>query len=81
MNILFLVLGLLTSSTSYELAKIPIGMALKEASCEKAFIKHTTWVENPNYQGGNNQLWGHYKHKGKIVFFHYCQDSFGKYVR
>ena len=64
MNILFLVLGLLTSSTSFEVAKNPIGIALKEATCEKAFIKNTTWIENPNYQDGNGQLWGHYKHKG-----------------
>ena len=49
MNILFLVLGVLISSTSYELAKIPVGMALKEASCEKVFIKHTTWVEKISF--------------------------------
>ena len=81
MNILFLILGLVTSSTAYEVAKIPIGIVLKEATCEQAFKKHTTLVENPNYQSGNNELWGSYQYKGKTVFFHYCQDSFGKYIK
>ena len=49
-NVIFLVLGLVTSSTSYEIVKIPIGMALKDVTCEQAFKKHTTWVDNPNYQ-------------------------------
>ena len=80
MNVLFLILGLVTSSTAYEVAKIPIGIVLKEATCEQAFKKHTTWVDNPNYQDGNGQLWGSYKHKDKTVFFHYCEDSFGKYI-
>ena len=47
-SFIFLVLGLITSSTSYEIAKIPIGMALKDITCEQAFKKHTTWVDNPN---------------------------------
>ena len=81
MNIIFLVLGLITSSTSYEIAKIPIGIVIKEATCEQAFKKHTTWVKNPNYQSGNNQPLGTYKHKDKTVFFHYCEDSFGKYIK
>ena len=81
MNILFLILGLVTSSTAYEVAKIPIGIVLKEATCEQAFKKHTTWVINPHYTSGNGQLWGSYKYKGKTVFFHYCEDSFGKYFR
>ena len=81
MNIIFLVLGLITSSTSYEIAKIPIGIVIKEATCEQAFKNHTTWVENPNYQDGNEELWGSYKYKGKTVFFHYCEDSFGKYIK
>lgn len=80
MNIIFLILGLVTSNTTYELAKIPIGMALKDVTCEQAFKKHTTWVENPNYQTGNGQLWGSYKHKDKTVFLHYCEDSLGKYI-
>ena len=48
MNVIFLILGLLTSSTSYEIAKIPIGIVIKEATCEQAFKKHTNWVENQN---------------------------------
>ena len=80
MNILFLILGLVTSNTTYEIAKIPIGIALKNVTCEQAFKKHTTWVDNPNYQYGNGQLWGFYQYKNKIVFFHYCKDSFGKYI-
>jgi len=80
-NVIFLVLGLVTSSTSYEIVKIPIGMALKDVTCEQAFKKNTTWVNNPNYESGNNQLWGFYQYKGKTVFFHYCEDSLGKYIR
>jgi hypothetical protein len=80
MNILFLILGLATSNTTIEIAKIPIGIALKEVTCDQAFKKHTIWVENPNYKAGSNELWGSYKHKSKTVFFHYCQDSFGKYI-
>ena len=80
MNILFLILGLATSNTTIEIAKIPIGIALKEATCEQAFKNHTIWVDNPNYKAGSNELWGFYKHKGKTVFFHYCEDSFGKYI-
>ena len=79
-GVIFLVLGLVTSSTTYEIAKIPIGMALKDVTCEQAFKKHTTWVENPNYESGNGQLWGSYQYKGKTVFLHYCEDSFGKYI-
>jgi hypothetical protein len=80
-NLIFLVLGLVTSNTSYEIIKIPFGMALKDITCKQAFKKHTTWVENPNYQDGDGQIWGSYKHKGKTVFFHYCEDSFGKFVK
>ena len=57
-----------------------LGMALKDVTCEQAFKNHTTWVDNPNYQDGNGQLWGSYKHKDKTVFFHYCEDSLGKYI-
>ena len=81
MNIIFLILGLVTSSSAIELAKIPIGMAVKDITCEQAFKNHTTWVVNPNYQDGNGQLWGSYKYKDKTVFFHYCKDSSGKYIR
>ena len=80
MEIIFLILGLVTSSTTYEIAKIPIGMVLKDVTCEQAFKKHTTWVVNPNYINGNGQLWGSYQHKDKTVFFHYCEDSLGKYI-
>ena len=80
MNILFLILGLATASTSYELIKIPVGMAAKQITCEQAFHKYTTWVENLNYKAGSGELWGSYKYKGKTVFFHYCKDSFGKYI-
>ena len=79
-SVIFLFLGLVTSSTTYEIAKIPIGMALKDVTCEQAFKKHTTQVDNPNYKAGSNELWGSYKHKGKTVFFHYCEDSLGKYI-
>ena len=80
LNIIFLFLGLATSNTTIEIAKIPIGMALKDITREQAFKKHTTWVDNPNYESGNGQIWGSYKHKGKTVFFHYCEDSLGKYI-
>jgi len=81
-NIFFLILGLLTSAeASYELIKIPISYEVKEITCEQAFKKHTAWIENPNYQKGNGQSWGHFKYKNKVVFMHYCKDSKGNWVR
>jgi hypothetical protein len=80
MNILFLILGLATASTTYELVKIPIGMAAKQITCEQAFAKHTISVVNPNYKVGNNEPITYIKYKGKTVFFHYCEDSLGKYI-
>ena len=55
-------------------------MALKDITCEQAFKNHTTWIDNPNYQTGNGQLWGSFQYKDKTVFFHYCEDSLGKYI-
>ena len=80
MNILFLILGLATSSSAYEVVKIPMGMAAKKITCEQAFTKHTISVENPNYKIGSNEPMSYIKYKGKKVFFHYCEDSFGKYI-
>ena len=79
MNMLFLFLGILTSSTSYELVKIPVGMAAKQITCEKAFNNTVSFIENPNYQSGTNQSMTLVKYKGRDVLFHYCQDSLGKY--
>ena len=79
-GVIFLVLGLVTSSTTYEIAKIPIGMALKDVTCEQAFKNHTTWVDNPNYKPNSMDSWINVKYKGKTVFYHYCKDSFGKYI-
>ena len=80
MNVLFLILGLATASTTYELVKIPIGMAVKQMTCEQAFAKHTISAENPNYKVGNNEPITYIKYKGKTVFFYYCEDSLGKYI-
>tara|TARA_R110002012_G_scaffold119210_2_gene268207 strand:+ start:98 stop:343 length:246 start_codon:yes stop_codon:yes gene_type:complete len=80
MNMLFLILGLATASTSYELVKIPVGVVAKKITCEQAFKKHTVSVENPNYKAGNNEPMTYMKYKGRTVFFHYCNDSFGKYI-
>lgn len=80
MNYLFLFLGLITSSSSYEVVKIPVGMAAKKITCEQAFNKHAKFVENKNYKDSNNESWGSYKYKGKVVFMSYCKDSFGKWV-
>ena len=75
MNIFFLILGLVTSEASYSLVKIPISYGIKEITCEQAFKNNTKWVVNPNYQEGNGELWGFYKHKNKVVFMHYCQGK------
>ena len=55
-------------------------MAAKKITCEQAFNKHAKFVENKNYKNGNNESWGSYKYKGKVVFMNYCKDSFGKWV-
>ena len=81
MNILFLILGLATASTSYELVKIPIGMAAKQITCEQAFAKHTILVKNPNYKAGNYEPMTYIKYKGKTVFFHYCENSLGEFIK
>ena len=80
MNILFLILGLATASTSYELVKIPVSIAVKQMTCSQAFTKHTISVENPNYKSGNYEPMTYIKYKGKTVFFYYCIDSVGKYI-
>ena len=75
MNVLFLILGLVTSEASYELIKIPISYGIKEITCEQAFKNTTKWVVNPNYQEGSGDLWGYYSYKNKVVFMHYCQGK------
>ena len=55
-------------------------MAVKKMTCSQAFEKHTISVENPNYKAGSNEPMTYIKYKGKKVFFHYCKDSFGKYI-
>ena len=77
---LFLILGLATSSSAYEVVKIPMGMAAKKITCEQAFKQHTVVVENPNYKAGSNEPMTYMKYKGKTVFFYYCKDSFGKNI-
>jgi hypothetical protein len=79
MNILFLILGLTTASTSYELIKIPVGMVAKQITCDQAFHKYVKFVSNPNYKPNSMDVWINAKYKGKTVLFHYCKDTSGKW--
>ena len=79
-NMFFLFLGLLQAEASYELVKVPITYGAKKITCEKAFNNTVTFVQNPHYQSGSNQPMTYIRYKGKTVFFHYCKDSFGKYI-
>ena len=81
MNMLFLILGLATSTTAYEVVKIPMGMAVKQMTCSKAFENKVNFVENPNYKANSMDVWVNAKYKGKTVFFHYCKDSLGNYFK
>lgn len=78
---LFLILGLATSSTALEVVKIPMGMAVKEMTCEKAFESKVNFVENPNYETNSMEVWINAKYQGKTVFYHYCKDSLGNYFK
>jgi len=79
MNMLFLILGLATASTSYELVKIPVGMVAKQITCQQAFNKYVKFVPNPNYKANSMDVWINAKYKGKTVLFHYCKDTFGNW--
>jgi len=81
MNMLFLILGLATSSTTLEVVKIPMGMAVKQMTCTQAFENKVNFVENPNYKPNSMDSWINVKYKGKIVFYHYCKDSLGNYFK
>ena len=69
MNMLFLILGLATSTTTYEVVKIPMGMAAKQMTCSKAFENKVSFVQNPNYKPNSMDAWSNAKYKGKTVFF------------
>lgn len=78
---LFLILGLLTNRTSYELVKIPVGMVTKKVTCEQAFYKYVKFVPNANYKLNSMDVWMTTKYKGKTVLFHYCKDTLGNFKK
>ena len=83
MNIFFLILGVVTADINpgISLIKIPITHELKKVTCDEAYKKHTTWVENPNYEPGNGEVWGYFTHKDLPVYLHYCKDKNGDWVK
>lgn len=61
-----------------EVSKIPAQLAVGHW-CSDLIDKYTYFEENKNYKEGNGEVWIHRKHKGKIVFAHYCTSIDGKY--
>lgn len=61
-----------------EVAKVPAQLALGEF-CDDAVSKITKFVENPNYEAGNGQVWINRYYKDKIVTATYCESPDGKY--
>ena len=43
-------------------------------------LPYLFFLPHPNYKVGNYEPMTYIKYKGKTVFFHYCKDSFGKYI-
>jgi hypothetical protein len=62
-----------------EVAKIPAKLALGEF-CSDKVEEITRFVENPNYEDGNGQVWVHRYYKDKIVFATHCESPDGKYL-
>tara|TARA_A100001201_G_scaffold27594_1_gene30264 strand:+ start:209 stop:457 length:249 start_codon:yes stop_codon:yes gene_type:complete len=80
-NVFFLFLGLLQAEASYEIVKVPITYSAKQITCEKAFNKNVTTVNNPNFKSGHNQPMTLTKYKDKTVFAYWCKDINGKWIR
>ena len=73
----FLILVLVTSSTSFKYTKIPIE---KFTDCDTAFESKATWYDNPKFEDGNGEIWGFYIYNNKIIASHYCLDQNGNYL-
>ena len=73
----FLILVLVTSSTTLEYAKIPIE---KFTDCDAAFESKATWFDNPKYKPGNYEIWGFYIYNNKVIAAHFCLDQDGNYL-
>ena len=73
----FLILVLVTSSTTLEYAKIPLE---KFTDCDAAFESKATWFDNPKYKPDNYEIWGFYIYNNKVIAAHYCLDQDGNYL-
>jgi hypothetical protein len=73
--ILFLFVAVTTAD--YGWVKIPIN---NFTNCDEAFESIATWIENPKYKPGNDQVWGFYIYKNRPIAAHYCQDLKGNYL-
>ena len=38
------------------------------------------WIENPNHESGDGQVWGYYIYQGQAIGGHYCIDEHGNYI-
>jgi len=83
MSIFFLILGVASADVNpaMQLIKIPISQGVKKITCQQAYDKNTKFVENPNYEEGNGEVWGYYVYEGKPIFLHYCKDKNGDWVK
>jgi hypothetical protein len=82
LKLVFLILVIFTGDGKLKYEKVPfIISSLKSVTCEDMFYKTVKFVDNPNYEQGNNQVWVLIKYKDQNVIAHFCKDKEGNYVR
>jgi hypothetical protein len=82
LKLVFLILVIFTGDGKLKYEKVPfIISSLKSVTCEDMFYKTVKFVDNPNYEQGNNQVWVLIKYKDQNVIAHFCKDKKGNYVR
>ena len=60
-------------------AEIPARLQPYEFCSDKA-QEYITYIENPNYEEGNGQIWIHGTYKGNKIFATYCKTIDRKYL-
>ena len=82
MKLVFLILVIFTGDGKLKYEKVPfIISSLKSVTGEDMFYKTVKFVNNPNYEENNNQVWVLIKYKDQNVIAHFCKDKKGNYVR
>ena len=77
MKIFYLYLMIVVDSSNYYIEKIQFGFSLIPITCDEAFNKTVTIINNPKYADGNGENWVLILYNNKNVMGHYCIDEFG----